>query len=261
MNCTLLGTSSAIGIPAPLCDNECCKNTTRMRPSLLIESGNDVILFDVSPDVNKQLHNKVSHIDAIFLTHHHHDHATGLQEINHTTLSKDSVSMSDLQFEINSWLGQDYDIYCSVETENELVSNITYIMNDKSINTININDNEPIVIGDIKITPFIAEHSIGYMGYIIEDDEKSIVYHPDYGKLRTDVEFNNIDVLVTDGSSALGYDIHGTREQFNNLINRINADKILFTNVSEHISQKTTSELVKLGEKWDNSVVEDGYKF
>ncbi len=260
MKCTLLGTSAANGIPAPLCNCNHCKNTIRTRPSLFIETDNTQLLFDVSPDIKKQSQGRFTNIDSIFATHHHHDHITGLQEINHTTLNK-SIIEQNLNNKIQSWFGQNYDLYCSKGTRKFLNESLGYIMNNDSINIITVEDAETISIGNIKITPFIAEHSIGYMGYHIENDNKSVVYHPDYGKLRTKHKFKNIDYFIVDGSSALGYDIHGTKKELQKLIKEVNADQLLFTNVSEHISQKNTDELKYIGEKWGNAVVDDGYTF
>ncbi len=261
MKCTLVGTSAAIGIPAPICDCNYCKHKIRTRPSLLVEYNDTNLLFDVSPDVNKQLHGKCTDIDYIFLTHHHHDHSTGLRELKHTTLDKNIIKSQNSNEKLLNWFGNTYDLYCSEETETLLNESMDYIMKDKSFNISTINDNNTITINNLNITPFIAEHSIDYMGYIIHNENKSVVYHPDYGKLNTQVNFENIDYLVTDGSSLLGYDIHGTKKEFQNMIDTINPDNVLFTNVSEHISQKNTKELKSSNKKWKNSIVEDGYIF
>lgn len=264
MKCTLLGTSTAEGIPAPLCDCSYCKKLNRTRPSLLVETESTNILFDVSPDIRQQYHDTFTHIDAIFLTHHHHDHSTGLKELNHTTFSKDIIeneSQPQLNNKIHSWLGQTYDLYCSKETKKFLDKSIGYIMNNNAINIKEVKDSEEIIIDNVKITPFIAEHSFGYMGYMIKDENKCVVYHPDYGRLNTEVKFDSIDYLVMDGSSYLGYNIHGTLSEFENLKEKINADRILFTNVSEHISQKNTALLKSLNKNFNNAIVDDGYVF
>lgn len=262
MKCTLLGTSSAVGMPAPLCNCSYCNTITRTRPSLYIKTENKSILFDASPDIRQQTkNNDITNIDAIFLTHHHHDHASGLKEITHTTLDENRLQFDDVDINIKNWLGKNYDLYCSKYTQDELITNLNYVVSRDTINMNIIQDSKTIVIDDIKITPFISEHTLGYLGFIIEHKDKKIVYHPDYGELRTKVEFNDIDVLVIDGSSLLGYDIHGNKKQFENIISKINPNNILFTNISEHIAQKDTNQLKQLYNQWNNSIINDGHKF
>lgn len=94
MDCVLLGTSTSIGMPAPLCECNYCKTIERTRPSLLVSDDKNTILFDASPDISKQTNKiqQIDNIDSIFLTHHHHDHSAGLKEINNMKLPKDKIA-------------------------------------------------------------------------------------------------------------------------------------------------------------------------
>ena len=84
---TVLGTGTSVGIPAlgklgwGNCDPLNPKNR-RQRCSVLIQNENTTILVDAGPDIKNQLieHN-VKKLDAVFITHQHSDHISGLDEL------------------------------------------------------------------------------------------------------------------------------------------------------------------------------------
>lgn len=84
---TFLGTGTSSGIPVIGCNCEVCTSSdprdTRFRTSAWIEtSSGEKILIDVGPDYRQQalLYN-IHHIDGILITHSHHDHIGGLDEL------------------------------------------------------------------------------------------------------------------------------------------------------------------------------------
>ena len=84
---TVLGTGTSVGIPAlgklgwGNCDPSNPKNK-RQRCSILIQDENTTILVDAGPDIKNQLieHN-IRKLDAVFITHQHSDHISGLDEL------------------------------------------------------------------------------------------------------------------------------------------------------------------------------------
>ena len=84
---TVLGTGTSVGIPAlgqlgwGKCDPSNPKNK-RQRCAVLIQSKNTTILVDAGPDIKNQLieHN-IQKLDAVFITHSHSDHVSGLDEL------------------------------------------------------------------------------------------------------------------------------------------------------------------------------------
>ncbi|MBK9736061.1 MAG: MBL fold metallo-hydrolase [Saprospiraceae bacterium] len=86
MEITFLGTGTSQGVPIIGCTCETCVSQeprdTRLRSSILISENNINIVVDIGPDFRQQmLVNKVTHVDAIFLTHEHNDHVIGLDDI------------------------------------------------------------------------------------------------------------------------------------------------------------------------------------
>ena len=78
MKITLLGTGTSQGIPVIGCRCTVCTSDDprddRLRTSALISIGEYNILIDAGPDFRQQmLIHKITHIDAILLTHEHND--------------------------------------------------------------------------------------------------------------------------------------------------------------------------------------------
>lgn len=86
MKITFLGTGASHGIPVIGCPCSVCLSDDakdkRLRSSLLVESGSQVIVIDAGPDFRQQmLREQVTRIDAVLLTHEHKDHTAGLDDL------------------------------------------------------------------------------------------------------------------------------------------------------------------------------------
>ena len=86
MKITFLGTGTSQGIPVigskhPVCLSDNPKDT-RLRTSALIQWNNKNIVLDCGPDFRAQMLNSgCDRVDAIFFTHEHNDHVSGLDDI------------------------------------------------------------------------------------------------------------------------------------------------------------------------------------
>ena len=86
MKITFLGTGTSQGIPIigskhPVCLSNNPKDT-RLRTSALIQWNNKNIVIDCGPDFRAQMLNSCCDmVDAIFFTHEHNDHVSGLDDI------------------------------------------------------------------------------------------------------------------------------------------------------------------------------------
>ena len=86
MKITFLGTGTSQGIPVigskhPVCLSDNPKDT-RLRTSALIQWNSKNIVIDCGPDFRAQMLNSgCDRVDAIFFTHEHNDHVSGLDDI------------------------------------------------------------------------------------------------------------------------------------------------------------------------------------
>lgn len=86
MKLTFLGTGTSTGVPSIGCECETCSSDDprdkRLRVSVLIEHGGQIILVDTSSDFRQQaLRQKIKWLDAVLITHCHADHIFGLDDI------------------------------------------------------------------------------------------------------------------------------------------------------------------------------------
>ena len=127
--------------------------------------------------------------DGVIITHNHSDHIGRIDEV----LPEIKVYMSDLSRSIYERA------FCFSRTMGKI--------NRK---TYNIEDGKPFYIKDIKITPYIVDHS-AYNAFmlLVEADGKRILHTGDFrnhgykGKLleKTLKKIGKIDVLITEGTT------------------------------------------------------------
>ena len=139
------------------------KNSLRQN-TYLVENGNSAILIDCGAslkDIEKEYKKETGksnlpQISAILLTHTHFDHTCFLKEIQPTknipvyTIKNGSSLISSPYHNASQMLGNPLDF--------------------KPTNIIEIKDETPLSIGDIKVTPYFTPgHTSCSISYLIED--------------------------------------------------------------------------------------------
>lgn len=91
-----LGTGGSCGVPmigctCAVCHSEDSKNQ-RLRPSVLLQIVNRQFLIDAGPDFRLQaLRFGIDHLDGVLLTHAHHDHTAGFDDMRPITYRRQSA--------------------------------------------------------------------------------------------------------------------------------------------------------------------------
>lgn len=90
-----LGTGASVGVPVIGCTCHVCTSTKsvnkRLRPSVFLQLSQGKFLIDVGPDFRAQaLNYGITSIDGVLLTHAHHDHTSGLDDLRPLTYKRTS---------------------------------------------------------------------------------------------------------------------------------------------------------------------------
>jgi phosphoribosyl 1,2-cyclic phosphate phosphodiesterase len=81
-----IGTGSSAGVPLIGCDCSVCSSGSsfnkRLRPSALVKLDDRQFLIDAGPDFRTQaLYYQIKKLDGVLITHAHHDHTAGIDEL------------------------------------------------------------------------------------------------------------------------------------------------------------------------------------
>ena len=149
MKITFLGTGTSQGIPVigskhPVCLSDDPKDK-RLRSSALFEWDGKNIVIDCGPDFRRQmLDSSCDRVDAIFFTHEHNDHVSGLDDIRPFYFNQGNIPIYAGDRVINA-LKRRFDYIFKSEgnipgTPNVLVNEVLgdFIFNNKKVVVINV---------------------------------------------------------------------------------------------------------------------------
>jgi phosphoribosyl 1,2-cyclic phosphate phosphodiesterase len=235
---TFLGSGTSAGVPMIACDCAVCtspdEKDKRLRPSILVQSGQTTIVVDTTPDFRQQmLREKIKAVDAVLFTHPHKDHIAGLDDVR----------------AFNFFYKPVMPIYANSLTEEAIKREFGYAFADKkypgvpelSLNTIT---NEPFMIGDIPVTPILVWHlkmpvmgfRFGKFTYItdanrIEDSEKE--------------KIKGSETVVLNALRKEHHVSHFTLAEAIDVIRELNVPNAYFTHISHQLGchQEIESEL------------------
>ena len=223
MKITFLGTGTSQGVPVIGCRCAGCisedEHDKRLRSSVLIEQGEQVVVIDTGPDFRQQmLRAGVSKLDAVLFTHEHRDHIAGLDDIRAFNFIQKSPM----------------DIFAEERVMRALNSGFPYIFAEKKypgvpqvmMHTIST---DPFQIGELKITPIRMMHyrlsvlgfRIGNFAYLtdgnyISETEKELLIGVKYlvvNALRREAHISHFTLseaveLIEEVSPRMGYLTH-----------------------------------------------------
>ena len=228
MKFTILGCGSSMGVPRPdgffgNCDPNNKKNY-RTRCSALIQTSDENILIDTSPDLRQQLlRHKIKKINRVLFSHMHGDQTHGINDLR--------------SFYINS--RKQIDVYADKFTSRYLKNTFGYIfksyskeypatlkLNKLPKNLFAVNNNNKIKIksvmvehGKVKSNCFIVDQKLAYISDVSKIYNKDFKYliidclwynfHPSHFNLETSLsiikKFNPKNAILTNLSPILDY--------------------------------------------------------
>ena len=241
MKFIILGCGSSMGVPRPdgffgNCNPKNIKNY-RTRCSALIQTTDENILIDTSPDLRQQLlRHKITKIDKILYSHMHGDQTHGINDLR--------------SFYINR--RKQLNVYADKVTSNYLKKSFTYIFKsyskeypailklNKLNNRISIKDRKKklkiktveVEHGNIKSNCFIIDKKIAYISDV------SKIYRKDYK------HFKNLKFLIIDCLWYNQHPSHFNLEKSLNMIKEFKPQKSILTNLSPVLDYDELSKIL-----------------
>ena len=246
MKFIILGCGSSMGVPRPdgffgNCDPKNKKNY-RTRCSALIQTNNENILIDTSPDLRHQLlRHKVKKVDKVFYSHMHADQTHGINDLrSFYIINKKTI-----------------DVFADPSTSKYLKESFAYCFNSNNKEypaTLNLNDlNGELFIRNsrrkIKIKPITVKHgNVNSICYIIGNklayiSDVSEIYKKDFK------HFKNLEYLIID---CLWYKFHPSHfnlEKSLEMIKIFSPKKAILTNLH------TDFDYIKLKDEFPKNVI------
>lgn|SRR3989338_4453103 len=235
MRLTFLGTGDPLGMPVIGCSCKHCKSSKRLRPSILVKTGNHNIIFDISPDARQQMLAAGCKPSAFFVTHAHFDHFFGIGELFQLFYLDEKP---------------DFEIFMNKSTCNYFSTTFPWM----KLPVKPLRYGTKYSFGNAQITPFIVEHSsvMETSGFIIEEGNKKVVYMPDFKRVPNSADMEMIkgaDLLITDGQYVFGKymedDDHLNGTELLSFIDYVKPKKIFLMAVSEHFYKKSHEDMQK----------------
>ncbi len=205
----VLGTAQDAGFPQIGCTKECCtaywdgKEAKKYVTSLALvdRKANQYWLFEATPDITSQLHMLQSYLtnedyspDAVFITHAHIGHYTGLMEFGREAMGAKEIPVFAMP-RLDSFIRTN-------GPWSQLVR-----LNNISLQTLKA-DSSVAISSSFKVTPLKVPHRDEFsetVGLVIESAKKKILFIPDIDKWekwdRNIIEeLSKVDIALLDGT-------------------------------------------------------------
>lgn len=227
MKITFLGTGTSQGIPVigskhPVCLSDDPKDK-RLRTSALFEWDGKNIIIDCGPDFRRQmLDSSCDRVDAIFFTHEHNDHVSGLDDIRPFYFNQGNIPIYAGKRVINA-LKRRFDYIFKKEgnipgTPNVLVNEIIgdFIFNNKKVEVINA------FHGNLPIFGFRMDN-VAYF------TDVKVIPESEYEKLK------DLEILIINALRIEEHYSHLNLQDALDVISKINPKRAYLTHISHKL--------------------------
>ena len=227
MKITFLGTGTSQGIPVigskhPVCLSDDPKDK-RLRSSALFEWDGKNIVIDCGPDFRRQmLDSSCDRVDAIFFTHEHNDHVSGLDDIRPFYFNQGNIPIYAGDRVINA-LKRRFDYIFKSKgnipgTPNVLVNEVLgdFIFNNKKVVVINV------FHGALPIFGFRMDN-VAYF------TDVKVIPECEYEKLK------DLEILIINALRIEEHYSHLNLQDALDLISKINPKRAYLTHISHKL--------------------------
>ncbi len=235
---TVLGSGTSVGVPTIGCHCEVCRSPDardkRLRPSVLLEYDDRVVLIDTTPDFRQQmLRHQVGRLDAILYTHSHADHILGLDDVR----------------PYNFYQQGSIPIYASPDTLDVVERMFSYIFfageTESSRPRVSVHrlDGRPFDLFGLEFQPIVLKHGRGVtLGYRFG----RCAYLTDHSEIPPEslAQLRGLDVLFLDALRHKPHPTHSTVERSLKYVEQLAPRRAYFTHISHDLGHVQTESLL-----------------
>lgn len=243
----MLGSGTSSGVPRiggadgagdwGACDPTDSRNRRR-RVSVLVEHAGKTILIDTGPDLREQLLSAhVSHLDAVFLTHDHADHAHGIDDLR----------------QVFHAMGRPVACFASAATWHVLSRRFDYVFEGTKFYPPTCTATTltgPIMVGQMRVTPFEHNHgNIDATSYRVDAGGQALAYSTDVKALdaRADAALAGLDLWVVDALRRNPHPTHSHLVQTLEWIDRYKPARSVLTHMDQSMDYGTLADELPAG--------------
>lgn len=226
-----------MGVPVIGCQCAVCRSESpcnqRMRPSGLITIGHKKILIDCGPDFRMQaLRYHIHHLDGLILTHAHHDHLAGIDELRvYYMQTKDPLPC-----------------LVSHETANNLKHRYHYFFEENEGRKLTAKIALQVLEGERGETDFLGI-GIGYMTYeqggmcVNGFRFGNFAYISDIRNYPDTIfeDLKGVEILVVSALRMTSSFMHFSVDEAVEFVNRIGAKQAWLTHISHDLDHEATN--------------------
>lgn len=239
MKVSILGAGGVLPVPRPCCTCTLCQNI-RQEPECTWQTGpalylhDEAVLFDTPEEIRLQLlRSSITAVRHIVYTHWHPDHTQGMRVIEQITKRRPETMPIHIHI-----AKEQLDLLCRFGCGNML----KYFEKQRMAEIHLLEDNLPLTIGQLSITPVYIKKTQGYF-FFIEECKKKIVYAPcEYHGLIVPGFIRDVDLLIAhclwfeDQRIGNGIDFSDTEDSFETMLkhsHQMNAKQIIIMHIEE----------------------------
>lgn len=234
MKVRILGCGTSTGVPKigndwGACDPDEPRNS-RLRSSILIESGDERLLVDCGPDLRQQLLAAgVGSLAAVLVTHDHGDHVHGIDELR----------------PVSQAIGGPVPLYGTSDVLARLHRRFAYVFERSSFYPPVAEARElgpELAFGSARVRWVVQPHgSITSLGLRFDEGSSSIAYATDFSSLTPDMAalYEGVDVWIADCLTRKPHPTHAHLHAVLGWARDLNVGRLYLTHMGNGLDYRT----------------------
>jgi phosphoribosyl 1,2-cyclic phosphate phosphodiesterase len=231
---TVLGSGTSVGVPTIGCTCAVCSSSdprdNRLRPSILVRSGERNVVIDTTPDFRLQaLRARMERLDAIVFTHAHADHILGLDDVHPFNYQRKSK----------------IPVYGSAATVGTLHRIFDYVFTDRKHESsvpkleTRIIDDRPFEVEGLDFVPVPLKHGSGDVYGFRFGNAAYLTDHSQIPAASLEL-LRGLDVLFLDALRRTPHPTHTTVARALEYVEELQPRRAFFTHISHDLPHEET---------------------